>query len=136
MRLFLEAMFDYHFHQLFGSVSNNAFSTLILPLFHIFMRARDLDCIPLQRFLVINKRPADIAQVVCPLIPGNDLWRLTDPDSFFDLSDSSPCQVILPRLHPLPINDIVSLSSISLLVSSASPMRLRGQGHNNDDGSQ
>ena len=35
-----------------------------------------------------KQRPADVAGVVCPLVPVHDVWRLTDPDSFFDLSVS------------------------------------------------
>ena len=30
--------------------------------------------------------PADVAQVVCPLVLVHDMWRLIGPDSFFDLS--------------------------------------------------
>ena len=30
----------------------------------------------------------DAVHVVCPLTPVHDLWRLIDPDSFFDLSES------------------------------------------------
>ena len=28
----------------------------------------------------------DVAQAVCPLVSFQAVWRLTDPDSFFDLS--------------------------------------------------
>ena len=34
-----------------------------------------------------KKWPVDVAQVVCHLVPVSDVWRLTDPDRFFDLSD-------------------------------------------------
>ena len=45
------------------------------------MTSLDLDCLPLDWFLVVNKRHVDVAQFVCPLGPVHDMWRLTDPDS-------------------------------------------------------
>ena len=35
-----------------------------------------------------KQRPLDVVQVVCPLVPVHDMQRLTDPDSFFDFSES------------------------------------------------
>ena len=45
------------------------------------MMSPNLDCLPLDWFLVVNKRHVDVAQFVCPLVPVHDMWRLTDPDS-------------------------------------------------------
>ena len=55
-----------------------------------------------------KQRPVDVAQVVCTLVPVHDLWRLIDPDSFFDLSESL---INLPVNYfcPLHTDDIVSL---------------------------
>ena len=45
------------------------------------------------------------------LVPVHDVWRLTDPNSFFDLSES---HIILPVNYfcPLPIDDMISPSDM------------------------
>ena len=66
----------------------------------------DLYCLPLDWSLVVNKGLLYFAQVVCPLVPVHNVWRLTDPDGFFGLSESL---IILPvnYFFPLPIDNIV-----------------------------
>ena len=56
-----------------------------------------------------KQRPLGVAQVVCPLVPVCDVWRLTDPDSFFDLFESL---IILPVSHlcPFPIDGMVNMT--------------------------
>ena len=58
-----------------------------------------------------KQRPVDIAQVVCPLVLVHDALELTDPDSFFDLSESL---IILPINYfcPLPIDDMLRFSDM------------------------
>ena len=55
-----------------------------------------------------KQRPVDVAQFVCTLVPVHDVLKLTDPDGFFDLSESL---IVLPLNYscPLLIDDMVSL---------------------------
>ena len=46
-----------------------------------------------------KQRPVDVAQVVCSLVQVHGLWRLTEPDSFFHLSESL---IILPVSYFCP----------------------------------
>ena len=61
----------------------------------------ELYCLPLDWSLVVNKGLLYFA-----LVPVHNVWRLTDPDGFFGLSESL---IILPvnYFFPLPIDNIV-----------------------------
>ena len=58
-----------------------------------------------------KRKPVDVVQVVFHLVTIHDVWRLADPESFFDLSESL---IILPVNYfcPLQIDDIVSISDM------------------------
>ena len=66
-----------------------------------------------------KQRPVDAAQVVRPLVLVLDVWRLTDPDNFFDLS--CPCLFSLSTTFgfcPLPIDDmVINLSNMICLTA-------------------
>ena len=55
-----------------------------------------------------KQMPVDVAQVVRLLVLVHDIWRLTDHDRFFDLSES----LIVLYVCPHSVDGMVSLSDM------------------------